>query len=37
VESDTVSGIKSNVLGVGESGLLVVLEEVADNLVQFVV
>lgn len=37
VESDTVGGIKSNVLGVGESGLLVVLEEVADNLVQFVV
>lgn len=37
VESDTVSGIKSDVLGVGESGLLVVLEEVADNLLQLVV
>lgn len=37
VESDTVSSIESNVLGVGESGLLVILEEVADNLLQLVV
>ena len=37
VESDTVGSIDSNGLRVGVDGLLLVLEELADNLVQLVV
>lgn len=37
VEGNAVSGIDGNVLGVGEDGLLLVLEQIADNLLQFVV
>ena len=37
VESNTVGGIDSNGLRVGVDGLLLVLDEFADNLVQFVV
>lgn len=37
VESNTVGGIDGNGLRVGVDGLLLVLKELADNLVQFVV
>jgi hypothetical protein len=37
VEGDTVGGIDGNALGVGVDSLLLKLEEVADNLAQFVV